>query len=186
LYGAYWNLQLGLGSTLATEPHTIDETEKSGDLRTVALYNVNQETLRLPALAAKLSLDFPTGVRSRGVDTEVKGILTRSFGRIRAHLNASYEFVGHAGDGERSGRYELALGAQSALGYPRLLNTTVLADVFTQQSVHTGASNPTGVEIGIRQQIAPLTVIDLGVGTEFAGPAERTPFFATLGVSVGF
>jgi hypothetical protein len=66
LYGAYRNLQVGIGSTLATEPRTIDETEKSGDLRTFALYNVNQETLRLPALAAKLSLDFPTGIHSRG------------------------------------------------------------------------------------------------------------------------
>jgi len=186
LYGAYWNLQLGLGSTLATEPRTIDEAEKSGDLRTFALYNFNQETLQLPAFAAKLSLDFPTGVRSRGVDTELKGIMTRSFGRIRSHLNVGYEFIGHAGDGRRTGRYEIVLGAQYPLGYPRFFNTTVLADVFTQQSVHAGESNPTGVEIGIRQQIAPLMVLDVGVGTEFAGPAERTPFFATVGVSVGF
>jgi hypothetical protein len=186
LYGAYWNLQLGLGSTLATEPRTIDEAEKSGDLRTVALYNLNQETLRLPAFAAKLSLDFPTGLHSRGVDTELKGIMTRSLGQIRAHLNTGYEFIGHAADGERNGRYELVLGVQYPVRYPRFLNTTVLADVFTQQSVHTGESNPTGVEIGLRQQVAPLTVLDVGVGTEFAGPAERTPFFVTIGVSVGF
>src|SRR5215831_12385471 len=60
LYGAYWNLHLGLGSTLATDPRTIDEPDKSGDLRAFALYNFNQETWRLPALAAKLSLEFPT------------------------------------------------------------------------------------------------------------------------------
>jgi len=150
------------------------------------LHNFNQETLRFPALAAKLSVDFPAGMRSRGVDTELKGIVTRSFGQTRAHLNVGYEFVGHAGDGERNGRYEIVLGAQYPLGYPRFLNTTVLADVFTQQSVHSGESNPTGVEVGIRQQIAPLTVIDVGVGTEFAGPAERTPVFATVGISVGF
>jgi hypothetical protein len=186
LYGAYWNLQLGIGSTLATEPRTVDEAEKSGDLRTVALYNVNQETLRIPALAAKLSVGFPTGVRSRGVDTELKGIVTRSFGRTRAHLNVGYEVIGHTGDGERTGRYEIVLGAQYPVGYPRSLNTTVLADVFTQQSVRAGESNPTGVEVGIRQQVAPLTVLDIGVGTEFAGPAERTSVFATVGVSVGF
>src|SRR6266852_2043527 len=28
LYGAYWNLHLGLESTLATQPRTIDEPEK--------------------------------------------------------------------------------------------------------------------------------------------------------------
>ena len=186
LYGAYRNLQLGLGSTLATEPRTIDESEKSGDLRTFALYNFNQETLRLPAFAAKVSLDFPTGVRSRGVDTEVKGIVTRSFGQLRTHLNVGYEFVGEAGDGERNGRYEVVLGAQYPFGYPRFFNTTVLADVFMQPSVHRGGSNPSGIELGLRQQVAPLTVLDIGVGTEFTGPSERTPFFALVGVSVGF
>ena len=186
LYGAYWNLQLGLGSTLATEPRTIDEAEKSGDLRTFVLYNFNQETLRLPAFAVKVSVDFPTGMHSQGVDTELKGILTRSFGQIRTHLNAGYEFIGNAADGERNGRYELVLGAQYPVRYRHFLNTTVLADVFTQQAVHIGESNPTGVEIGIRKQVAPLTVLDVGVGTEFAGPAERTLFFAMVGVSVGF
>jgi hypothetical protein len=186
LYGAYWNLHLGLGSTLATQPHTIDEAEKSGDLRTFALYNFNQETVRLPALAAKLSLDFPTGVRSRGVDTELKGIVTRSFGPIRTHLNVGYEFVGHARDGARAGRYDIVLGAQYPLGYPRHFDTTLLADVFTQQSVHARDRNPSGIEVGIRRQVAPLTVVDVGVGTEFVGPAERTPFFVMVGVSVGF
>jgi hypothetical protein len=186
LYGAYWNLHLGLGSTLATEPRTIDEAEKSGDLRAFAFYNFNQETLRLPAFGAKLSLDFPTGINSRGVDTELKGIMTRSFGQFRTHLNAGYEFIGHAADGARSGRYELGLGAQYPLGYPRFFNTTVLADIFTLQSVHTGESSPIGIELGIRRQAAPLTVLDVGIGTEFAGPAERTPFFFTMGVSVGF
>jgi hypothetical protein len=186
LYGAYWNLHLGLGSTPATQPHTIDEAEKSGDLRAFALYNFNQETMRLPAFAAKLSVDFPTGVRSRGVDAELKGIMTRSFGQMRTHLNVGYEFVGHASNGGRGGRYAIVLGAQYPLGYPRHFDTTLLADVFTQQAVHAGDRNPSGIEVGIRQQIAPLTVVDFGVGTEFVGPADRTPFFATLGVSVGF
>jgi hypothetical protein len=112
--------------------------------------------------------------------------MTRSFGQIRTHLNVGYEFVGHTSHSERDGRYELVLGAQYPLGYPRHFDTTLLADVFTQQSVHTGDRNPSGVEVGIRRQIAPLTVVDVGVGTEFVGPADRTPFFATLGVSVGF
>ena len=88
--------------------------------------------------------------------------------------------------GERRGRYELVLGAHYPLGYPRVFDTTLIADVFTLQSVHTGESHPSGVEVGIRRQAAPLTVLDVGIGTEFAGPAERTPFFATIGVSVGF
>jgi hypothetical protein len=171
---------------VATQPRRIDEPEKSGDLRTFVLYNVNQETLRLPALAVKLSLDFPTGIHSREVDTELTGIVTRSFGRARAHLNVGYEFVGSAGYGERDGRYSLVLGGQYPLGYPRHFNTTLLADVFTQQALRSGETNPSGLEVGIRRQLAPLVVIDAGVGTEFTGAAGRTPFFATAGISVGF
>lgn len=186
LYGAYWNLHIGLGTTLATDPRTIEEPDKSGDLRAFALYNFNQETLLLPATALKLHLSFPTGVRSHGVDTTLTGILTRSFGQFRTHVNAGYSFIGEASNRQRHGRYELVLGAQYPLGYPRYFNTTILADVFTEQSVHSGERNPSGVELGFRQQLAPLVVADLGIGTEFVGPQERTPFFATLGVSMGF
>jgi hypothetical protein len=186
LYGAYWNLHVGLGSTLSTKPHAIDEEEKSGDLRAFALYNFNQETLRLPALATKLILAFPTGVRSRGIDTTLTGIVTRSFGRFRAHLNAGYTFVGNTDEKQRHGSYEVVLGAQYPLGYPRYFNTTVLADVFTEQSTGKEETNPSGIEVGFRQQIAPLVVIDAGVGTEFVGPGKRTPFFTIVGVSIGF
>lgn len=186
LYGAYWNLQVGVGSTLSTQPRTIDGPEKSGDLRAFALYNFNQETLRLPALAAKLSLDLPTGEHSHGVDTKLTGIVTRSLGPARVHLNLGYEFVGSASDGGRNGRYDVVLGAQYPLGYPHHFDTTLLADVFTQQAVRSGETNPSGIEVGIRRQIAPLVVIDAGVGTEVAGPAERVPFFATAGISLGF
>ena len=42
LYGALPNLQLGLGTTLLTDPHEVHEQTKSGDLRVSGLYNFNQ------------------------------------------------------------------------------------------------------------------------------------------------
>ena len=186
LYGAYWNLHLGLGSTLATSPHTIDDPEKSGDLRLFGLYNLNQETLRIPALAVKLTLDFPSGIRSRGVDTELKGILTRTVGHGRIHLNVGYQFIDNARDTERDGRYEVILGAQYPWGYPRSFTTTVLTDVFTRQATRFNETNNSGVEIGMRRQIAPWIILDAGIGTEFVGPSERELFFATVGASFGF
>jgi hypothetical protein len=186
LYGAYWNLHLGLGSTLATSPHTIDDPEKSGDLRLFGLYNLNQETLRIPALAVKFILDFPSGIRSRGVDTELKGILTRTVGHGRVHLNAGYQFIGNARDAERDERYEVVLGVQYPWGYPRSFTTTVLADVFTRQATRFNETNNSGVEIGLRRQIAPSIILDAGIGTECVGPSERDLFFATVGVSFGF
>src|SRR2546428_5738404 len=103
LYGAFYNTQLEMGGDLFTEPTTVEGAEKSGDLRISALYNFNTETLTLPALALKLDLELPTGVRSRGVDGSLTGILTRSFGRWRTHLNATYTVVGSAQGRERNG-----------------------------------------------------------------------------------
>jgi len=80
LYGAYPNLQLGLGTTFSTEPHEGEGQSKFGDLRLSGLYNFNQETLTLPALGIRLTLNFPTGVDSAGVDVKVKGLLTKSVG----------------------------------------------------------------------------------------------------------
>jgi hypothetical protein len=42
------------------------------------------------------------------------------------------------------------------------------------------------VEAGFRHQLTPRLVLDLGVGTEFAGPADRSTFFLTTGISFGF
>ncbi len=186
LYGAWPNLQLGVGTTLSTDPHEIDEQRKSGDLELSALYNFNQETLTLPALGARVELNLPTGVDSSGVDVALKAIATKSFDRLAVHFNAAYEFLtGTTGD-ERDGRYQLVLGASYPVGAPRYTRTTLVGDIFTEQSVHRGESNIVGAEIGFRHQLTPRIVLDAGLGTEFAGPADRAEFFFTTGVSVGF
>lgn len=93
LYGAYPNLQLSLGTTLSTEPHEGDDQSKFGDLRLSGLYNFNQETLSVPAFGVRLTLNFPTGVDSAGVDVKAKGLVTKSIGRLSMHFNPAYEFL---------------------------------------------------------------------------------------------
>lgn len=186
LYGAFYNTQLESGGDLFTEPTTLEGAEKSGDLRVGALYNFNTETISLPALAAKVEVEFPTGLRSRGVDATLGGILTRSFGRWRTHLNAEYTVVGSARGTERNGLYRLAAGVSYPLGYPMRFRETLLADVFTRQSELSGRRNPTGVEVGLRHQFSSRIVLDGGIGTEFAGPSDRSAVFGTVGLSFGF
>ena len=186
LYGAFYNTQLEVGGDLLTEPTSIVGAEKSGDLRVGALYNFNTETLSLPAMALKLDLEFPTGVRSRGVDGTLAGILTRSFGRLRTHLNAGYTVVGSARGAERNGLYRLVAGVSYPLGYPMRYRETLIADVFTRQSELSGGRNPTGVEVGLRHQFSSRIVLDGGIGTEFAGPPDRSAVFGTVGLSFGF
>src|SRR5262245_9068463 len=186
LYGALPNLQVGIGTTLTTDPRTVDEPAKSGDLELSALYNFNQETLTLPAFGVRLDVNLPTGVESRGVEVELKGIVTKSVGRLSFHLNAAYQFLIDVGPGERDGRYEFVLGASYPLGAPQHTRTTLIADVFTEQSVRHGEDNVVGAEIGFRYQVTSQLVWDVGLGTEFAGPRDRSEFFFTTGLTFGF
>lgn len=186
LYGALPNLQLGVGTTLSTDPHEIGEQAKSGDLKLSGLYNFNQETLNIPALAVKLDVNLPTGLNSKGVDVELKGIVTKSIERLSFHFNGGYAFLNGTQQGERNGRYEFALGASYPIGAPHHTRTTLVADVFTEQAMRRGASNIVGTELGLRYQLTPRIVWDAGVGTEFAGPADRSRFFFTTGFSFGF
>ena len=186
LWGALPNLQVGVGTLLSTDPREIDDRPKSGDLRLSALYNFNQETIALPAFALKLGLDAPTGVGARGFAVEAKGIVTKSFDRLSLHLNAGYEFLTSSRDDERDGRYKLALGASYPVGAPQFTRATLVGDVFAEQSIRRGESTTVGTEVGLRYQLTPRLVWDVGVGTEFAGPSERSAFSFTTGLSFGF
>lgn len=186
LYGALPNLQLGVGTFFSTDPREIEDRPKSGDVRLTALYNFNQETLQLPALAVKLGLDAPSGVDARGYGIELKGIVTKSIERLSLHVNAAYEFFPDGGRAERDGRYQLAVGGSYPLGAPQFTRATLVADVFTEQSSRRNESNVVGTELGLRYQLTPTIVWDVGVGTEFAGPASRATFFTMTGLSFGF
>jgi outer membrane putative beta-barrel porin/alpha-amylase len=186
LYGAFPNLQVGIGTSLSTDPREMDDRPKSGDLRLGVLYNFNQETLTLPAFALKIGLDAPTGIDARGFSVEAKGIVTKSVERLSVHLNAGYEFLTSSRDEERDGRYKLALGASYPVGAPKFTRATIVGDVFAEQSVAIGEPTVVGTEVGLRYQLTPRIVWDVGVGTEFAGPAHRSSFFMTTGFSFGF
>src|SRR5688500_3136677 len=186
LFGALPNLQIGVGTVLSTDPKNIDEPAKSGDLSLGVLYNFNQETLVMPALGARMEVNLPTGVDSHGVEVELKGIVTKSFERVSVHLNAGYEFLIDPARRARDGRYELVLGASFPLGAPQYTRATLVADVFTEEAVHRGEPNVGGGEIGVRYQVTPAIVWDLGVGTEFTGPADRSRLFFNTGFSFGF
>jgi hypothetical protein len=186
LYGVFPNLHVSLGTELSTDPRSIEEQQKSGDVQLSTLYNFNQETLAVPAFGATLELNIPTGVESSGVDVELKGLVTKSFGGLSLHGNAAYTFLGGTERGERDGRYELVLGASYPIGAPKHTRTTLLGDLFSEQSVRRGEENVVGLEVGVRHQLTPRIVVDAGLGTEVAGPADRNSLFVTLGVSFGF
>jgi hypothetical protein len=43
-----------------------------------------------------------------------------------------------------------------------------------------------GIEAGVRHQLTHRLVVDVGAGSEIAGPADRSRFFVTGSFSVDF
>lgn len=185
-YGAFPNFHVELGTVLFTSPRAVEGPDRSGDLHLSALYNLNQETLRLPAFGIKGTMTFPTGVDSSGTDFELKGMVTRSVGRLSLHGNAAVEFVGGARGNERDMLYKFAFGPSYPVGAPMYTRTTLLADIFIEQAHRRGERQTTGVEAGFRHQLTERIVVDAGLGTEFRGGSGRARFFAVSGISVGF
>ncbi len=186
IYGAFDNTQIEIQGDLFTDPSSIVGANKSGDLHLGVLYNFNTETLDLPAFAARVEADLPTGVDSRGVDTQFTGIMTRSFGRWRAHLNAGYTVLGSPQGQERGGTYRVIAAVSYPLGYPTSFRDTLIMDVYSRQSDVRGQRNNTGVEFGLRHQLSSRIVVDTGLGTEFYGPSDRSVLTGTIGLSIGF
>lgn len=186
IYGAFDNAQIELMTSTLTEPNTVSGDDKSGDLSLGLLYNLNTETIDLPAFAVRVELGLPTGVKSKGLDTEVTGVMTRSFGRWRTHLNVGYTLLGAPTGQERAGAYRAVAAVSYPLGYPDSFRDTLIANVFTRQSDLVGQRNPTGLGVGLRHQVSSRVVADVGLGSEVLGPADRSLFFGTIGLSVGF
>jgi len=186
IYGAFYNTQIEIQGDLMSDPNTLVGAAKSGDLHLGVLYNFNTETISLPAFAARVGVDLPTGVNSKGVDTQMTGILTRSFGRLRVHLNAGYTILGSPQGQERSGTYRAVAAVSYPLGYPTSFRDTLIASLYTRESDLRGQHNHSGIEIGLRHQLTSRMVLDGGLGTEFAGPADRAALLGTIGLSVGF
>jgi hypothetical protein len=148
------------------------------DVGLEALYNFNMESRYLPAFSLAGGVAFPTASDSRGVDTELKFLTTRSFGcgeRLqRVHLNLSWLRNAGAREDEREDRFKAVVGYDIRLGPDTLL----LADYVWEQEVERGVTSQIA-EIGVRQMVHPLTAIGAGIG--FGLDSESPDVRATLG-----
>ncbi len=142
----------------------------SGDIGLGALYNFNTETLVLPAFALAGEAEFPSGKASSGLDSMLKFIVTKSItssGLDRIHLNLAWKHNASAESDERSDRFV------GVVGYSRRLNAdTILVADYVREEEETKEEAANIVELGVRRQLTPLTVLSLGVG---AGLGEDSP-----------
>lgn len=158
-----------------TVPFLFGEAEED-DIGNVGLeffYNFNAESLKTPAFAVSVSADFPTAPDSAGVDPTVKFIATKTLGPTqkldRLNLNVALNVNTERQDEERSTRVETVLGYSRRLGPETMLLTDF---VFEQEEEEDKEAFI--LELGIRHQTTPLSVLSIGAG---AGLTEESPDF---------
>ena len=158
-----------------------DRTD-SGNVGLEAFYNFNTEGLALPAFALSARGDLPTGRDSAGLDTKLKAIMTKNVSKTgldRIHLNFAWKRNAGARSGQREDLYH------AVIGYSRRLDadTVLVADFVREQEIEK-KHEANIMELGIRRQVTPLTLISFGLG---AGVGDESPKLrAMFGIQKSF
>ncbi|HLG06852.1 MAG TPA: hypothetical protein VI383_11980 [Gemmatimonadales bacterium] len=183
-YGVTRNGQLGFKLPVAgTRAGESREWGVAG-LKVFGLYNFNTEGGVLPALAIRTDVTFPVGrLAGEGTRVTVKGIATRSFGLHRLHVNGAYTFGKDRPLGAAEPAHKWWAGVAADRTFFRR-STLFIAEVYalrdaTTEPVQINAS------IGLRRQVDPYTVFDVGVARRLrvdAGP----DYELTIGLSRAF
>jgi hypothetical protein len=156
----------------------------------IAYFNAfRREINNSPALAYRIELGLPTGRGSQGIDAKLRGIATRALGQYdKLHLNLDVNVATDARSDERNLAFGAIFGYTSPLGYPRKFDQTLVAELAVQQSRFRGQGYTGTLGIGLRRQLTPQTVFDIGVESDVFATrgAMQSPFRLTVGYSIGF
>jgi hypothetical protein len=183
-HGLLPNLQVGLKLPLAGAHDGSERTWGLAGLRLFSLYNFNTESGSLPAFSLRADGAFPVGgLAGDGSRLTLKGILTRSFGLTRLHANGAYTL----GDDERAAAAaEPAARWWYGLAVDRTFyrkSTLVVVELYALRE-RDAAPVEVNASLGLRRQLSPLHVIDLGVSRRLR---EQGPDLeVTIGVSRAF
>jgi hypothetical protein len=188
--GIYYDLELGLEVQIALRSGGGVRSEFGREeVGFHALYNLNVETRSVPALGARADVLVPTG-GALGRDRfgwAVKGLATRSFGRLRLHGNLghrfSYETDADIAADPLEGDVWLA---GLAFDYPiGLFSRMVLGDVYVEVPAR-GGRTAVVADLGARIQVGNRWVLDLGVGSTVSEWDEALNGSITVGLTRGF
>ncbi len=191
-----WGFALNSHVSLDFDPYIgawSQSRDKRFDLNNVGvgvLHNFNRETLSTPAFGLRLDTYLPTGRGERGANFRVRGILSRTTRQYsRVHVNLDANFATNPGNGERSFRPAATVGVSRPFGYPTRFDRTVLAEVGTRVSDENGRGFVFYTGAGVRQQVTPRSVVDLGITSDFAATktnASRDDLRLVAGYSTQF
>lgn len=177
MWGFVRNGMVGLGG-----PIRLGDGGGLAGLRPFAFYNFNTELPALPALAMRIDATMPVGALGGEATTvTATAIATRSFGVWRAHVNAGVT-VGNATDAPRDdapSRWSAAIGVDRTFWRQ---GAVVIAEVQVSEGLDGGTAWRGGA--GIRMQLTPLLVLDIGAARRLF--AHGPDLMLTAGVTRAF
>jgi hypothetical protein len=148
------------------------------------LLSLSTERVTRPGLAVRVDGSLPAGAAAgHGAGISVAGLATRSFGSRRVHLNALVALDAPDPSGEAMAIPLWWVGA--ALDQTLIRSSTLLVAEGTVSSGGRGLPATYSIAGGLRRQLAPTLVLDLGVGWEFQRH-ESAATVLTLGISHAF
>ncbi|HTE66286.1 MAG TPA: hypothetical protein VK736_08510 [Candidatus Binatia bacterium] len=185
VYGVFRNTQVGLKAPLVgVRSSGATTTWGLSGLRAFALYDFNTEGRLLPAVALRIDAAFPVGSLG-GDETQValKGIVTRSWGPTRLHLNGAVRLGRDAPGAVIEGieRWWYGAALDRTLFRPSVL---LVGEVYAAREIGV-APVEVNASLGVRWQWRPTAVIDVGVARrlrEGLGP----DYAVTIGMSNAF
>lgn len=171
-YGVLDNTQITVALPLAAhDPADADTEWGLAGLGLSALYNFNTESPRLPALSLGADLALPVGSLA-GEDARVslRAVGTRSWGLTRAHLNVVRSFGAEDEPGPASApRWSWGVALDRTLFRESLL---LVGELVVRRPLRR-APTEANVGLGVRWQLSPTFVLDLGLARRLradAGP----------------
>jgi len=161
-YGVARNTQVGLKLPFAAVDEGVNTDWGLAGLRVFGLYNFNTESQWLPALSLRADATFPVGsLAGDGSRFALKAIATRSWGRMRVHLNASRGFGSEdaLSVAEPLSRWSGSLAVDRTFFRSSIL---LIGEVALSQAIQ-DAPTALNASLGGRWQWTPTLVLDAGV-----------------------
>ncbi len=185
-WGILKDTQFGVTTETVVARDAGETTTSSRDVQLHVLYNFNQETRHLPAIAIRPELVIGTGaLGARHEHGGLKLLVSKTIRRNRLHFNGSYtvgatEALGRGGDLVNRFFYGAAYERTLPLKF-----MVLLVDVYARKPIDHG---PTEVvlEFGTRVQLNPVWVLDTGISTGQLRPSVGPDVGFSFGLSRSF
>lgn len=186
IYGIFLDTQLEIG--VAPRFGRAFQEEGLDAFEIGLLHSFRREVRNMPALALKVEAEVP----ARAGDTasyRLRGIISKTAQQYdRWHLNLDVDWKPGAPANENKTRLGAVLGYSKPLGYPRHFDTTGVAEIALRQSEFKGQGPVLSLGLGIRRQMTPQSVFDIGIQSDVVAPrgSNSAPLKLIVGYSTSF